>query len=113
MHLTGARDGSNNLTIGWTRRTRYGGPWLNGTDLVPLNETAEAYQVDILEADYLTRVNTLSWTGTYDANGNPTLEYSAAQQTADGYYAPGDLVRIKVFQISDVTARGFGTTAIV
>jgi hypothetical protein len=110
VNLTGTRDGSNNLTIGFIRRTRYGGQWLDGTGVVPLNETVEAYEIDILEADWLTRVRTIAWTpGTYDANGNPTAFYSAADQSADGYYTPGDPVRICIYQISSVVSRGFGT----
>ncbi len=46
--ITGSRDGSQNLTISWVRRTRVGGEWLDGTGTVPLSESSEAYEVDIL-----------------------------------------------------------------
>jgi hypothetical protein len=108
VHLTGTRDLSNNLTVGWIRRTRYNGAWLNGTDFVPLNEDVEAYELDVLESDWLTRIRTISWGGTVGANGLPFMVYSAAQQTADGL-TPGDPVRVEVFQISSEVARGFGT----
>jgi hypothetical protein len=108
VHLTGVRDGSDNLTVGWIRRTRYGGDWLNGTDFVPLNEDVEAYSVDILHSDFLTRINTLTWSGTFNANGLPYIVYSATQQTADGI-TPGDPVHVCVYQLSSVVSRGFGT----
>jgi hypothetical protein len=46
--LASSRDGSDNLTITWVRRTRIGGELLNGIGTVPLNESSEAYEVDIL-----------------------------------------------------------------
>lgn len=46
--VTGSRDGSNNFTIAWIRRTRLGGEWLDGTGTVPLSESTKAYEVDIL-----------------------------------------------------------------
>ncbi len=47
-HIKGTRDGSQNLTTTWIRRTRLGGEWLDGTGTVPLSESTEAYEVDIL-----------------------------------------------------------------
>jgi hypothetical protein len=43
----GTRDGSNNLTLTWVRRTRVGGELLDGMGVVPLSEAAEAYDVVI------------------------------------------------------------------
>ena len=109
VHLTGARDGSNNLTIGWTRRTRYGGRGLAGP--TPLHEAVEAYEIDVYSG--LSVVRTISWVpGTYDVDGNPTAAYSAAHQTADGL-TPGNPVSIKVFQISSDVGRGFAASRIV
>lgn len=48
-HVAGSRDGSDNLTLTWIRRTRVGGEWLDGTGTVPVSEGAEAYEVDILD----------------------------------------------------------------
>jgi hypothetical protein len=45
--IAGARDGSQNLTVTWVRRTRIGGEWLDGTGTVPLSEASEAYEVEI------------------------------------------------------------------
>lgn len=104
VHLTGSRDGGNNLTIGWTRRTRYAGDWLNNSGAVPLNEVSEAYEIDILSG--VTVVRTITWTGSYDGDGNPTETYSAANQTTDGL-TPGDPVDVKIYQMSGTVGRGF------
>ena len=111
VHLTGARDGSNNLTIGWTRRTRYGGDWNNLTGGVPLNEDVEAHSLDIMSG--VTVLRSIAWTpGTYDVNGNPTAAYSAANQTTDGI-TPGDPVTVNVYQVSAQVGRGFQAHAII
>jgi len=105
VHANGTRDISSNLTIGWTRRTRYGGDWVNGTGNVPLNEDSEQYQINIYNG--LSVVRTINWTpGTYDGNGNPTATYSAANQTTD-FGSPQASVHIKIYQISAQVGPGF------
>jgi hypothetical protein len=105
VFIKGIRDGSNNLTIGWIRRTRYGGDWLESTPYVPLNEDSEAYSIDIVSGSTVLR--TITWTsGTYDGNGNPTASYSATEQTADGI-TPGNPVTLNIYQISAQVGRGF------
>src|SRR5690606_36525763 len=76
----GVRDGSNNLTVTWTPRTRI--PITGLAELVPSGEAQELYEVDILDGAAVVR--TLSLT-------SPTFSYSAAEQTLDGLTA-GDLV---------------------
>ncbi len=102
QHIAGSRDGSNNLTITWIRRTRIFGGWADLAD-VPLGETEELYSVDVY--DGATVVRTISVTA-------ETASYTAAQQTTDGL-TPGNDVDIIVYQISSVTGRGFGTSATV
>lgn len=105
VQITGARDGSNNLTLGWTRRTRYAGDWLNNTGSTPLNEDTEAYSIDVMSG--VTVLRTIAWTpGTYDGNGNPTAAYSAANQVTDGL-TPGNPVTVNIYQISAQVGRGF------
>lgn len=101
VHVTGTRDGSNNLTIDWIRRTRL----LTGglTDPVPLGEETESYQVEILDFAGSSVVRTIKVTA-------PTATYSAAQQTADGI-VPGDPVRMIVYQMSAIRGRGHGRSA--
>jgi hypothetical protein len=98
VHLSGSRDASNNLTIKCVRRTRLETPTL-GAGPVPLGETSEAYEFDILDgASPAAVLRTLIVT-------SPTAVYTAAQQTADGL-TPGDPVSLRVYQISDVRGRG-------
>jgi hypothetical protein len=105
-HITGSRDGSNNLTTDWFRRTRIGGDadWLDGVTDVPLSEVSEAYSVDILVSGIVVR--------TFNGLTSPTAVYSAADQTADGI-TPGDPVNVNIFQISASVGRGFAGVATV
>jgi hypothetical protein len=103
VHIAGARDGSNNLTLTWTRRTRLGGHWQDLID-VPLGENSEAYEVDILDGGSVIR--------TITGLSSPTAEYTAVQQAADGL-TPGDPVTMEVFQLSDLVGRGFAGPATV
>jgi hypothetical protein len=100
--VEGTRDGSNNLTITWTRRTRMNGEWIDGGD-VALGETSESYDIDVYDGSTVVR--------TIEATSE-TATYTAAQQTADGL-TPGDQVDVIVYQISSVVDRGFGTEATV
>ena len=102
VHVAGSRDGSNDLTITWTRRSRYGEGNLDGFEL-PLAETSEAYEIDILDGS--TVVRTIEVT-------EATATYTASQQTSDGL-TPGDPVDIVVYQMSSVVGRGHGAEATV
>lgn len=51
--LAASRDGSNNITYTWVRRTRIGGELTDGMD-VPLSETTESYTVSILKGSPVT-----------------------------------------------------------
>jgi hypothetical protein len=95
VHLEGTRDGSDNLTLEWVRRSRIPAPGL-GNGNVPLGESAELYEVDIL--DGVDVVRTIS-------TSTPLASYTAAEQTADGL-TPGDPVSGVVYQISDSRGRG-------
>ena len=97
--ITGSRDGSNNLTINWHRRTRFDGDWLDLVD-VALNEASENYEVDILDQPNpgATVLRTIVVTA-------ETASYTAAEQSTDGL-TPGDPVDMEIFQISAITGRG-------
>jgi hypothetical protein len=103
--IAATRDGSDNLTLSWTRRTRYQAEWLDYSD-VPLGEAAEAYEVDVLDAPGGTVLRTIS------GLTSPTASYSAADQTADGL-TPGDPVTVVVYQLNSVIGRGYGAEATV
>lgn len=102
VHVAGSRDGSNNLTVTWLRRSRLRQPGLGGGTL-PLGETTEAYEVDVLSG--ATVVRTISVT-------SETASYSTAQQTADGF-TPGDLISVKIYQLSETRGRGYAAEATI
>jgi hypothetical protein len=102
VHVAGARDGSNNLSLSWVRRTRLQVPGL-GLGPVPLGELTEAYSIDIYSGASVVR--TISAT-------TPAASYTAAEQTADGL-TPGNPVTLRIYQLSDVRGRGFPAIATV
>ena len=92
--IYGSRDGSNNLTINWQRRSR-----LTETSLDDpgLGEASELYEVHIMSGGVAIRV--------IQSTTNSTT-YTAAQQTADGL-TPGDPVTVNIYQVSDTVGRGY------
>ena len=97
--LKGARDGSNNLTGTWKRRTRIGGGWRDLVD-VGVGELSEAYEVEIWDAGYTTLKRTIAGLTT------PSFSYSAADQTTD-FGAPQNPVACRAYQMSSVVGRGY------
>jgi hypothetical protein len=95
VDLTGTRDGSNNLTLGWNRRTRLATGTLHMP--VPLAEASEAYSIDIIVDGEVVRTLTSS---------TPSVVYSAANQTTDGI-TPGDAVTARVYMLSAAVGRGY------
>jgi len=100
--VKGARNGSNDLTVTWLRRSRkrqlgFG----NGSP--PLGEAVEQYEVDIMSG--ATVVRTIEVT-------SETASYTAAEQTTDGL-TPGDNVDVKVYQISETRGRGYAEEATI
>lgn len=100
VDVRGSRDGSNNLTVTWQRRSRLGVRMIGALGInVPLGEASERYEVDVYAGSPLAVVRTISAT-------SPTVTYSAADQTSDGI-APGAPVFLKAYQLSDVVGRGY------
>jgi len=95
VDIEGTRDGSDNLTITWKRRTRLNGQWRDGVD-VPLSEESESYEIDIM--DGVSVVRTLTST-------TPTIIYTAAQQVAD-FGITQTSVDAKIVQMSAIVGRG-------
>jgi hypothetical protein len=91
-----------NISLSWVRRTRIGGELKDGTGLVPLGETSEAYEVDILSAPGGAVKRTLTAT-------SPNVVYANADILADFGAVPSSLT-VTVFQISAVAGRGFPRT---
>lgn len=99
------RDGSNNATFTWQRRTRLTVRTTGPLGIsVPLGEEVEAYEIDIYsDGTYTTVVDTLTATST-------TVEYTAAEQTAAGL-TPGNTIYADVHQMSQVVGRGYALRA--
>jgi hypothetical protein len=102
VHVTGSRNLSGDLTVHWVRRSRGGDLWRDATD-VPLNELAEAYEVEILNGSaQVVRVLT--------GLSQPSALYSAAQQVTD-FGAVQASVTLRVTQLSATVGRGFPALA--
>lgn len=95
------------ISISFSRRTRYGGNMTDGTGTVPLHETQEAYEVDIYDGD--TVVRTLSVNNGATPVDFPSVTYPAADIVAD-FTDPLTTVTVEVYQLG-ITGRGFGTKA--
>jgi hypothetical protein len=95
------RDGSNDATLSWMRRTRlavrHGGV---GGSYMPLGEDAESYEVDVYDDDtFTTVVRTLT-------SSTESVAYPAATQTSDGL-TPGDPINARIYQLSALVGRGY------
>jgi hypothetical protein len=95
VHPVATRDGGNNLSLSWTRRTR-GRASIMGYGPQALDEVTEAYEVDVIVGGVVKRTI---------ATSAPSCTYSAAEQTADGI-TPGAAVRVKIHQLSADVGRG-------
>ena len=94
VNLAGTRDGSNNLTITWKRRSRIGYGTLNA--VVPLGEATKSYSTDIMNGAAVVRTI---------ASATQTASYTAANQTTDGF-TPGNPITVNVYQLSGTVGRG-------
>jgi hypothetical protein len=95
VHLKGNRNGTGDLTLTWKRRTRIGGGWRDNAE-VPLGETSETYEIEILNGTAVVRTVTAA---------SPTVTYTAAQQTAD-FASVQAAIAVRVYQLSAAIGRG-------
>lgn len=95
--IVGTRDGSNNLTITWSRQSRR---HIQAIDQnAPLDEEVEQYYVrPLLTADAVESLRQF-------IVSTPTCTYSAAEQTADGL-TPGDPVIVEIVPVSSTLYEG-------
>lgn len=100
-------DGSGNINVTWIRRTRIGGDWLNGSGTVPVSETSESYDVDVMGGPGSQTV-----VRTFAGLGSPSLQYTAAQQAAD-FGGRLTKVTLNIYQNSSTIGRGFQKNATV
>jgi hypothetical protein len=110
-HITGSRDGSNNLLIQWQRRTRLGATNIVG-GILTLAEDTESYDVVIVDGGgnvLRTFANVVPNSGpAWTSPAFPHTTYSAANQTADGL-TPGNPVHVVIYQNSAQVGRGFAS----
>jgi len=100
-HVATSRDGAGNLTITWIRRDR-NGAWLDNVD-VPMSETSEMYEIDIMNESTIKR--TLKVTA-------PNVTYTAADQIAD-FGTTQAFITVRIYQMSNIRGRGIGKEVIV
>lgn len=103
VHISGSRDDSGSLTISWIRRTRVDGEWRDYVD-VPLGESSEAYEVDIMDGSTVVR--------TIDSLSSAAATYSAADQTTD-FGSPQASVHVHIYQLSATVGRGYAGEATI
>ena len=96
VHIAGSRDGSDNLTITWIRRSRLSNGWRDGVD-IPLGEESERYAVDILDNGNIIR--------TIEAI-TPQALYSASDQITDFGSVQGQIT-VQISQISALVGKGY------
>lgn len=102
VEIEGSRDGANNLTVTWKRRSRL----MPRPLWVPqVGEDSESYELDVLDAPGGNVLRTIVASG-------ETASYTAAQQTADGL-TPGDPIDINIYQLSATVGRGTEGSATV
>jgi hypothetical protein len=93
--VSGVRD-TGDLTITWQRRGRIGQELPSGTD-IPLSETSEAYEIDVMDGPSVARTLTA-------ASG--TVTYSSSQQTID-FGSPQSSIVVRIYQLSSSVGRGY------
>lgn len=101
--VRGTRNGSGDITITWRHRTRFGGAWKDLID-VPLNETTEDYEIDIMDGAAVVR--------TFTGIATESQVYTSAQQITD-FGSNQDPVTVRVYQTSSVVGRGFKREAAI
>jgi hypothetical protein len=89
--------GSNDVNFSWIRRSRIGNDDWAPAD-IPLGETSEAYELDVMSGSTVKRTI---------ASSTPSALYTAAQQTTD-FGAPPASLDVQVFQLSTYYGRGAG-----
>lgn len=97
VHLAYADESSGDIVITWIRRSRYDAEWRDYVG-VPLNEDSEIYEIDIIDTDGTTVLNT------YTATDAATYTYTSAQQTSDSFAGSGSI--FNVYQKSATVGRG-------
>lgn len=97
--LRAIRLANDDVQFRWVRRARLNAEWLDAVD-VPLDEPAERYDVEVLDAAAVVVLR--AWS----ALQLREIVYTAAQQAADFGVAPSN-INVRVYQRSSRVGRGF------
>lgn len=97
VYAKGTRDGSSNLSVTFTRRSRLSSSWWTAGVQAPVGEDSEAYEIDILNGSTVVRTITAS---------TSSFSYSAANQTTD-FGSPQSSITMRIYQISGTVGRGY------
>lgn len=100
---TAVRLTDDGILIGWIRRSRLGRTLMSGVD-IPLGETIEQFQIDIL--DPISPASPEVVMRTLTATGAEFIEYTRADQIADFGSGALDSIRVAIYQMSSVVGRG-------
>lgn len=90
-HITGYREGDDDIVVNWVRRTRNLSR-IFGPGAVPQIESTRIYEIDVYSGS--TIVNT------YTVTDIETWTYSSADQTTDGFSPPLSSLKVEIFQVS-------------
>ena len=96
---TSSTPASGNWLLGWQRRTRTPVEAFSG-QTVPLAESSEAYEVDVMSADWTTVKRT------YAGLTSPAATITLAEQTTD-FGGEQTAINLDIYQVSSVVGRGF------
>lgn len=97
VHARATRDGSSNLSATFVRRSRLSSSWWSTGVVAPVGESAEAYEVDVMNGSAVAR--TIAVTAA-------AFSYSAADQTTD-FGSPQSSITFRIYQLSEVVGRGY------
>jgi len=103
VYLNGNRDpATNDWSLEWVRRTRVGGEWRDYVDAT-LGETAESYEIDIMDGAAVKRTLTAS---------TPAVAYTSAQQVTD-FGSDQATLSLNIYQLSSTVGRGYPLAATI
>jgi len=92
-----AQRGVSGVTISFVRRARINADSWDPAE-IPLDETLERYEIDILKNGLVIR--------TLPTSGSPSVLYPSVQESAD-FGSPQASLSVVIYQISDSVGRGF------
>ena len=104
-HVGGTRDGSNNLTVTWVRRARFGGQWADYIDVTE-SDPPESYVLEVWNSGFTAVLRTITGLAA------PTASYTAAEQTVDGI-TPGNPVSVKIYELNATVGRGYPASGVL